>query len=267
MNVDSYFAIGHDHRVCEDYALAEVKANLAYAIVCDGCSASTDVDFGARALALAARETLLQLNPHSTYPAEKFGADTIMSANKIFNTFPHLHRNALDATLLITWVRNETATVIMFGDGVFVHRYKDDKGNEHFNAVHINLSSGAPDYLSYQLDENRLKSYKNLKDNVKTVTRIDVDGESLSENTPLDGVVFEIEVYDGDILSVMSDGMGSFHRQDNTAINWVDMIPEFTGFKSTNGEFVQRRMNALTRKCKKEFMTHGDDISIASIIV
>ena len=70
MNADRSFQIGNDHTICEDFALADVEAGLAYAIVCDGCSASTDVDFGARALAFSAKRTI-QMYPD--IDEDKFG--------------------------------------------------------------------------------------------------------------------------------------------------------------------------------------------------
>ena len=53
----------------------------------------------------------------------------------------------------------------------------------------------------------------------------------------------------------------------NTPIAWTDLIDEFTGFKTTEGEFVLRRMSAFKRKCLKEGITHSDDISIGSIVI
>ncbi len=52
MNTDCFYSIGHSHKVCEDYALSgTIGDTLAYAVVCDGCSSSKQVDVGARLLA------------------------------------------------------------------------------------------------------------------------------------------------------------------------------------------------------------------------
>lgn len=57
--------IGHDHTVCEDYALADTFLDTAYAVVCDGCSASPEVDFGARCMAMSAKRAI-RLNQDGT---------------------------------------------------------------------------------------------------------------------------------------------------------------------------------------------------------
>lgn len=256
MNADSMFQIGKDHIVCEDYALARVEAGLAYAIVCDGCSASPDVDFGARAMAHSAKRTL---KISTVYGSEKFGEITIRNAARVFDIFPYLHPQALDTTLLLAWVQDKKAYVYMYGDGVFIHKSKD-----RVDMVHINLTSGAPDYLSYHLDSDRMISYDKLVDNKKKVwTNMDEPCVYL----PFDPYECEFPVEDGDIVAVISDGINSFRKSDDTSLDWKDLVGEFTGFKNFEGEFVQRRLSAFKRKCIKDGMTHGDDISIAAIVV
>jgi hypothetical protein len=256
MNANSAFQIGHDHIICEDYALAKVEAGLAYAIVCDGCSASPDVDFGARAMAHSAKRTL---KLDTNYGSEKFGEITIRNAARVFDVFPHLHPQALDTTLLVTWVDYKKAYVYMYGDGVFVHKSKDK-----VDMIHINLSSGAPDYLSYSLDTTRIDSYTKLVDNKKLVwTNMEVPIKLV----PFEPLVYMTIVEEGDIVAVISDGINSFKKADGAGLDWKDLISEFTGFKNFEGEFVQRRLSAFKRKCIKDGMTHGDDISIAAIIV
>jgi hypothetical protein len=272
MNADCTYQIGHDHTVCEDYALAGALGDkLTYAIVCDGCSASPDVDFGARALALAARETLqyklhveagLFENMNPEINPVRFGDITINKAGTVLSTFRQLHPQALDATLLVAWVQDGYLDAYIYGDGVLVHRTKD-----RTNAVHIHLTSGAPDYLSYGLDKMRLASYNKLPDNKKEIeTRL--GGEVLKvEGTPLTPYALRVAVEPGDVISVISDGIGSFRKSNSEAIPWNELVDEFTSYKNFVGQFVQRRINAFKRKCVKDGTTHLDDISVASIYV
>ena len=276
MNADSTFQIGHDHTVCEDYAIAgNIDNRITYAIVCDGCSASPDVDFGARVLAMAARETLSYklaiedglfegMDPNLS--AERFGQVTVNKAQEVCRTIRHLHPQALDATCLVLFIQNNQATVMMFGDGVFIHRTPTS-----VNAVHISLTSGAPDYLAYESDKNRKKAYNALVDNKKIITTKYTSGTDVEVATlhrqPLEPYSAIIPVQSGDVLSVISDGIGSFRKSDNEAMNWEQLVDEFTAYKNFEGQFVQRRIKALKRKCLKENWQHLDDISIASIVV
>lgn len=256
MNSDSIFYIGKDHHVCEDYAIAETSAGISYAIVCDGCSASPDVDFGARALAMSAKRTLLL---RSDFDVDNFGDRTIQNAQRVFDIFPYLHPQALDATLLIAWVENKQLTAYMYGDGVLIHKSKD-----RIRTIHINLTSGAPDYLSYSLNKERQKQYEYIPDNKKIIS---TNYCGIWGYSPFAPYVDQCPVEEGDIISVISDGINSFKKADGITMPWEDLIEEFTGYKTFAGEFVLRRMAAFKRKCLKDGITHYDDISIASIIV
>ena len=271
MNADSIFQIGKDHTVCEDYALTGINKGITYAIVCDGCSASADVDFGARIMALSAREILLHQvhNPLSFLRAKEFsvadfGNYTIDMAQKTVRMFPTLNPQTLDTTLLIAWVKENMLTVYMFGDGVFVHRMADGT-----HKVHIHLTSGAPDYLSYQLDPKRRASYDLLPNNNKVVevhyvSQIEVPSPSLK---PFDPYSVTVPVKEGESISLISDGINSFRKPNNEVVDWKDLVDEFTGFKNFEGQFVLRRIAAFKRKMAKENWHHLDDISIASIVI
>lgn len=269
MNTDSTFQIGKDHIVCEDYALnGNLQDRITFAIVCDGCSASPDVDFGARVLAMAARETLSYklaiedgifegVSPVLT--SDRFGQITINKARDICFPIRHLHPQALDATLLAAWVQNNTLSAYVYGDGVLVHRSKTG-----IKSVHIHLTSGAPDYLSYQLEPERMKGYGSLKDNYKEVW---TSYNGIHDYKPFVPFVYESPVEEGDVIAMISDGINSFRKSDSTPIEWTELVDEFTAYKTTEGQFVQRRIGAFKRKCLKEGITHSDDISIASIVI
>ena len=259
MNANSTFWIGSEHTVCEDYALAKVNAGLAYAIVSDGCSASPDVDLGARAMVMSA-ERALRLS--TEYTPEKFGEITIRNAQRLFDVFPHLHPQALDATLLVAWVEDKKLRVYAYGDGVI---YIKNKGI--ISTIHINLTSGAPDYLSYTLNAERQSAYENVADNKKQIS-VTVDGKTIqTDHKPLQPYFTEMPVEDGDIIAVISDGVNSFRETDNTIIDWKDALKDVTDFRTTHGEFVLRTISALKRKCLKEGRTHYDDLSIGVIVV
>lgn len=266
MNTDCTYHIGHDHTVCEDYAVAHAnnQAEFACAIVCDGCSASPDVDFGARVLAKAVEDVALFHGKDTDIDAQLLGTMSIQKAARIFEILPTLHPQALDATCLLVMVHQKQARVMMFGDGVFVHRMKNGT-----NAVHIHLTSGAPDYLSYSLDKKRRAAYDLMAGNKKEID-IKLGTQCLGFKTdckPFEPYTITVPVEEGDVLSVVSDGINSFRRSDNSAIDWGDLVNEFTAYKNFNGQFVQRRINAFKRHCIKEGWQHLDDISVASIVI
>jgi hypothetical protein len=260
MNADGIFYIGKEHRVCEDYTIFAHDEEGAYIAVCDGCSASDDTCLGSRILAFSAQETYYKGNCKT---ADEFGTDAIVRASSIFRMLPSLSRHALDTTLLVAMVsKDKKLNAYLYGDGVMVHRKKDS-----IVAIHIELSSGAPDYLSYHLDPRRKQAYAALKENTKEIIIRENTTESTRVYAPFDPFVYDATVSEGDVISVISDGINSFRKADNDSIPWSDLVDEFTGYKNFEGVFVQRRMAAFNRKCLKEGITHSDDISVASIIV
>ena len=259
MNANSTFIIGKDHIVCEDYALAYTGPTITYAIVSDGCSASLDVDFGARCLAMSAKREL-RLNPDLL---SFDGKKAITNAQRVIDVFPYLSPQFLDATLLVAAVNGKHLLVEMYGDGVMVHRKKDS-----IVSVHVQLSSGAPDYLSYHLDPLRKQAYLEIEDNVKEVIIREGDKESIrNDYAPLDPFIYDTTVAEGDVIAVISDGINSFRKMNNDPIPWTDLVEEFTSYKTFEGDFVMRRITAFKRKCLKEGITHSDDISCAAIVV
>lgn len=258
MNVNSTYSIGKDHITCEDYAISGNDGELAYAIVCDGCSASPDVDFGARVIAKSAEFMIKSYHNDNEVDYNLMGKMIIAKAKKIFEIFPTLHSQALDATLLMAWVKNNKLRIFTYGDGIVVLR---NKYGTHAHQIH--LTSGAPDYLSYYLNIDRKWAYDDLENNIKELWTLD----GVINYNPFDYIPLDFPVEAGDTVSVISDGINSFRRSDNTPIPWRELVDEFTGYKTTEGEFVLRRINAFKRKCLKEGITHYDDISVSSIVI
>jgi hypothetical protein len=256
MNNDSVFCIGISHIVCEDYACSGTHEDQTYAIISDGCSSSENSCLGARLLTLSAREILMR---YSEYEYDTFGANVISRVNTIYDSYPSLHCQALDATLLTAQVKNNRVKGFIYGDGVFIH--KSTKG---LYAMRVNLNTGAPDYLSYNLDMERKKSYDELG-GIKIVDYIDENGKGRYECKPFSPIVIDRPVECGDIIAICSDGINSFRQPDNTLILWTELLNEFVGFKNFAGVFVKRRLAAFKKKCLKEGITHSDDISLAAI--
>jgi hypothetical protein len=277
MNADHDYQIGKDHAVCEDYALSGVHGDFAYAVVCDGCSSGTDVDFGARMLALSARETL-RIAKGTPMPYEVFGKTTIRRADTVSAILPQVHPEFLDATLLLAWVQDGRLTAYLYGDGVFFH-----KTAKTLRAIHVDFRipmegvvKPAPAYLSYHLEPQRRDNYKNLggtKNVIDTLMSRDMEtGEWVESGTdkpmrPFDPVVIEAPVAAGDVIAVCSDGINSFRKQDDSEVDWRDVAEQFMGFKNFKGSFVRRRISAYLRDCHRDLTKHTDDVSVAAIVI
>jgi hypothetical protein len=198
-----------------------------------------------------------------SYFPKEFGVIVIQNARKAIEAFPYLSPHCLDTTLLVAYVEDNQLWACLYGDGVIVHRTKTG-----VTSVHIQLTSGAPDYLSYHLDPIRKQAYDNVEDNKKLIDIYIPGGKCIeTEGEPFEPYVLQTPVEEGDVISVISDGINSFSKSDYTSIPWQDLIEEFTGYKNFEGEFVLRRISAFKRKCLKEGITHSDDISVATIIV
>ena len=268
MNADHHFEIGKGHSVCEDYATSGVVANGAYAILCDGCSSSPDVDFGARALAYSTKRTLSIGGTEMSY--DLFGKVTIRNLEHIGDNMP-LDPRALDATLLVAWVKGDTFTAHMFGDGIFFHKTANT-----LRFVYVDFEENKPAYLSYYLDKLRLKEYEETVKGPKRVFDVSYylpgpneqpkDSIEVHENVnPFDTVSIKGKVEAGDIVAVCSDGITQFKRGDGSAIPWDAIARDLIDYKSLPGVFVQRRMCFLERQWKKEQIIHLDDLSMAAI--
>ncbi len=279
MNSDNFFSIGHTHKVCEDFALSshsflngEEHLGSAFAIVCDGCSSSADVDIGARLLAISARDYSPYALGRDDVDAEFIGTSIVNKAYHALSTFVSLNPSALDATLLMACVNNGKARVMAFGDGVIVHKSGSGTTIYHIDYAGFKRSDpaskiSAPFYLSYTLRRSRTEGYAQEMAMEKTIETTK-DGVTTTEKVHYaDPFELKFDVASGDTISVISDGINSFNGPDGMPLNYLDVVPEFIGFKQLNGVFVERRMNMFKRKCAKDGITHDDDISVATIIV
>lgn len=267
MNIDSDFQIGATHAICQDYALhRQISETEAFVVVCDGCSASQNVDVGARLLALIAENCLFDFDVFKRDENyNNFSANIVDEITvTIRNVFPHLHPNTFDATLLFTHIKENKTVSYIYGDGVFLHHGKNGR-----YSLKVDFPNNAPDYISYNLNAIRKNNYIQVA-GTKIVEIEDEIGKQTicQECSPFDPVMIYRDVEPGDVIGISSDGIGSFRNLDNKPINWKIMADDFLSIgKPTKGVFVKRNLNALKRKCQKDGTTHSDDISFAAIHV
>jgi len=297
MNTDCYYEIGYLHTICEDYALTgKINNDISYAIVCDGCSSSKDVDVGARLLAYSAATQLKIIYSHKNNIGKKdnFEKENINLRRAIITMANSLRLqlglsiDALNSTLLIIVSDALISKVFIFGDGGYVTKF-----NDCIIYNHIEYESDAPYYLAYLLDSRKNDNYSEVfgKENINIKTHY-FDLKTNKWKTSIKTCDFNREfIYNHTCFSIdnaifialVSDGVVSYREpieQEEDLdlkipltqiklqeINYLDIIQRMVAYKNVKGEFVKRRMNRIKRDCVKENLFHYDDISVATIIL
>lgn len=265
MNTGSAFYIGKTHKICEDYASHKMHPQ-PYILLSDGCSSSPNTDFGSRILNQVAGD-MLSLD-------QEFDPKEFINEAEEIRRLLNLPSGSLDATLSCVYVKDERYYLHMFGDGVTV-KTKEDKSME---VVLIEYLSGAPNYLSYNLDPIRKKGYFDLYGLKKKISTY-----LLEPNGIVTGLVIKEDSEDtfytenGSCIgyrniSLMSDGVLSFYQLLNSGTSKTEeMIPlnnvllQLLDFKGFQGEFVDRRLQKFRKDCEKINWFHADDLSLATI--
>lgn len=254
MHTDSAFKIGSTHKVCEDYAISGIKdicgVNVAYAIISDGCSSSQDTDFGSRILAKSAEKNIHLLS-------NGFELGVMNYASTYLDLFEG-RTSALDATLNIVYYNGTDVIFKCFGDGAMACIYEDK-----IDFYEVIAPSGAPNYLSYLLDDNRKKHFIEKFGNDIIIKK---NGEVIFDKSPV-SVSIKPEMNGLKIALVMSDGISSFCDKNNSLISPLDIFKELGAFKMFQGEFLGRRLNGFEKYCRTNEIKHVDDLSIAGIVL
>jgi hypothetical protein len=301
MNSDHFFAIGSTHKVCQDYALSGNYKGFYYAIVSDGCSSSPDSDFGSRILVKILEKNIkdsidwksnniLSIKDYIYHDRQKI-FEYIIEYLKIKDDL-ELNSVSLDATLLYIISDGKNSIICVWGDGAFLIKYK----NNYMKFVNIKYPSGYPFYINYHKDNSRLDEFisqsKVRQTDIhieyphldKFITMDRIETEMNINNDRNDSTLYPIqytipntgegitENIDIESVSIISDGINSFYQTNtnDTSIvakdlSSIDIVKKMLSYKNFNGQFVQRRMQAFQKDCKKNNIEHQDDLSVATI--
>lgn len=260
MNVDNITKIGASHITCDDYSLSRVwdgedNQKIALAMISDGCSASKDTDLGSRLLSIISKNIFK--NVGVSFPTIKLLESYINRELVDIKTRLDIPYTCFDATLGVVYINNNIARILIWGDGAYAIK----RGDELIYGGCISFPKNAPDYLSYNLDENRKKIY--LQEHSEK--QIECIHGTITQLKPFSPYYIEYNVYPGDVICVMSDGVCSYKDQQGNPISWNEILNKYVSFKNTNGEFIQRRINMMEKINGKEGILHIDDISLAGI--
>ena len=295
MNVDHYFEIGKTHYICEDYSYSVIDKKYGCVLVADGCSASAKiapVDFGARLLTHSLFKEIpsfLDENPNIfELKKDKINFATNENLNGFFRTLAicaqhncvrdlyNFSIQLLDSTLVFCLSNySDTHHITFIGDGMaIVNRIADDMKEENI-VYELSYESGAPFYLSYWLDQNRLKLYeKEFCGEYRKLLKVSIYDKNfqtlkteITKVLPFEDVyTISIESNSVNFISVCSDGNLTYRQaQTGNSVDKKEIFRNFFAYKNFQGDFVKRRMLAFKKQCEKDGIVHDDDISVATL--
>ncbi len=262
INLDTFLKIGDSHIICEDYII-QGSFPVPFIILADGCSSSDNTEMGSRILCHLAKQFLLYkkigfgvINYH------KMGGWIIHNAELTARQLG-LKISCLDATLIISYVLDDTVYVYMYGDGAVVSQTE----NGAIQVDHIEYTNNAPYYLSYLIDEVRDEIYHQNK-NSKTLSMTYDDRSTNFDNLAYDAkTILKYNIDTHQSIFICSDGIESFIKKDPTKRDILqphNVLPEMMAFKNVKGEFLKRRMKRALTDLENQGITHYDDLSIGA---
>ena len=267
-NLDSFFTIAKQHVICEDYTLVGTHP-IPHLIVCDGCSTSNHSDVGARILAICARKALKDFMNASAsiFPSyAEFGQRIILKAKHVVELLG-LEMSCLDATLMMAALFRESVSVYVYGDGYLAT--KNAAGELRY--VNISYAKNMPYYLTYWLDDKRKSLYTDEHGDgqgVIRLTKFDNHQERIQTMTYDAPLTFTFAPSDLRLLALMSDGVSSFLSiESNQKIPVREVIEGLVAYKTTKGDFVQRRAKRMLKNYSKQEIYPTDDVSVATMLL
>lgn len=281
------FHIGAQHlslgKPCQDYALSgTLNGDGAYAIVSDGCSSGGETDIGARIVALATKRALEE-NAHVLgLTTERINVvrDAYMETYR--RTLGLEHRDML-ATCLWALLTPTHTLIHTTGDGVVALKREGDT-----EVYELAWADNKPYYPAYRLggiDQGFIEAHRQTTlPLTMTLTyalcpdqggfrdpgrEIEYGIEQGMEGVWIHPLTIErpepqVIVHPGALLgiSLFSDGVTQVDGYDS-----VTAAHELTSFKSTQGDFLVRRMNKFLQESRKIGRGPIDDIACATILM
>lgn len=265
MHIDTAVLTGTHHlasaKPCQDYCLGGALASgRVWGAVADGCSTGGHTDLGARAWALALRETLVQ-EPEARLDEPQHLASLLARAEHLLESLAFEDGYA---TLGVLQASTSEVRATLFGDGVLIARHTD--GAVTF--VNVEYSDNAPFYLNYLRKPDCLEQWRlQYGSQERRIVHhlFDAAGE-LTRMTVLKGPpdvpwvwVAQPQADDLDLVLLATDGALTTGAALFTAVR------ELAAVKSGAGEFMKRRLAKLARQWQKADQMPGDDLAVAAL--
>jgi len=243
MEINAYYQIGKDHKVCEDYALCGTEP-FPYAILSDGCSSVNDSDVGSRILVSMAKKNIHNFTPN-TY---KEFVNSIVFQAKVITKLMGLEKECLYATLnmIVHWDNKTYA--LMIGDGCLIYKTQE----------------GVVDFIAHEYKNNYPFYPVYLSETINTTDK----GLSVKTNeSQADHAYDTVTLYEFDNLEWIlgsSDGIFSF-TNGYSLIDFDTVKTELADLKSFKGEFIERKMKRIIKNFNKDGNYNSDDWSVTGL--
>jgi hypothetical protein len=253
--------------VCQDYTLSGIHDDMPFAIVCDGCSSAPDTDIGARLIARAAYR-------HIDLAHQDEFADLVINEARVQADALGLPYWSLDSTLLVAVVRKNEIVAKCIGDGTIAAIY-----DSTWVAYETNYISGAPDYMSYDLEPERKAGYYEEfgDDHYTTIIKPDVpcghpDEMYKNRDRHLRLSLLADPPYAPKAVVLMTDGVQSFYKITQTetsksthSVPSREVYDSLLRFKGFNGHFIERRTKRFRLDTLDKGWLNADDVGLAAI--
>jgi len=280
---DNFFRMGSTHKICEDYAISGYEP-FPYAILSDGCSASDNVDVGARIMCYLAKKYLDRIDTDDINPRQiqtEMGNWVILNAENVINNL-NLNPRCLDCTLLVTFCINNSLYSFIYGDGCVI-RFFDERidittiNNRIIRKDKTYEIIQMPYYLSYELNNNRKKNYpENLFEftNIDSCAKKDIENSYVchysNKHKHIPAGNFSMtEKRNLSCILICSDGIESFVRNNIDGIPFYEVIHEINGIEKLKTNFIKRKfgsMKGVIKSFEKKGITHYDDLAVAGML-
>lgn len=277
MKIDTFIKCGANHNVCEDYILSGMLP-IPYIIISDGCSSSDNTEIGARILCHLAKQ---YINYRADYLVDDLNIEDmgnwIAHNAELISRQLGLPTRCLDATLIVAIANEFQIQIVFFGDG-FVYSIGKDDSVIISNLDQIKYEQNAPYYLSYRIDPFRANLYHQMRNNIKIVTKYEINGDIKSVENDESLFAYDMPIFlkfdrkKFSSIFISSDGLESFivpHLEGQIKIDPFSLMKdEFSQLKNTVGEFLKRRCKrAISNLEKEREIIHYDDFSIGAFLL
>ena len=267
MQADSAFVIGHSHaecaKPCQDYALHGTAGDVRWAVVSDGCSTGGHTDIGARLWAHAVRQFVEQSGRQPVCLAD-FGAEVSRHARALLAPFP---ANDGFATVVAAFSDGKQACTALLGDGCVAARLTGGL----LRYWEVRYEANAPRYPAYALTPNGLAAWQSFVASTVVVVSeqtLNDKGElvdyAIQRHPAADYPGLWVEfasVAELEALAVCTDGVSSFE-----GLSIREALHELLAVKNPVGQFMQRRLGAMSRRWRKELAAPPvDDLAVACL--
>lgn len=246
---------------CQDYCVAELlEKERAVAIVSDGCSSGGHTDLGARIWALAA---LAAVKSRTAI----VGADALhdLAMCSAVRLLDRLHVTDGFATLGVLQAYEKRLSATMWGDGALLARHHDGS----MTLVNLQHTRNAPPYLNYERTEAMKGAWSRefVDQELMVVTnRYDSEGTLLSLQSIAIASSFKPWQWSAnheddeiELVMLVTDGVSS------RKTGFIDTARSLLAIKSSQGEFLRRRLARQAKDWQTDGSMPGDDLAAAAI--